>query len=86
MFPHQYFLFGFKHYVLHSELSNHTTRNYLFEVAGDGEDLPIFDAAHLGNATRFLNHKDHDGSNVEAKSMSSNISYGRRTDNHVTQT
>lgn len=51
----------------------------MFEVTSDGNDvqLPVFDAAHLGNATRFLNHDEKGKDNVEARSMSSNIFYTR---------
>jgi len=47
----------------------------MFEVTPDRNDiqLPVFDAAHLGNATRFLNHDGEGKDNVEAKSMSSNL-------------
>jgi len=53
------------------EIAKHTSHNYLFEVTPDREDLdirlPVFDAAHLGNATRFLNHRGGGKDNVEAR-------------------
>lgn len=67
----------------HSDIGKHTLHNYLFEVTPDTEDsdvhFPVFDAAHLGNATRFLNHRGGGKDNVVAKSMSSNISQSRMT-------
>ncbi|KAI9463465.1 hypothetical protein HD554DRAFT_1314714 [Boletus coccyginus] len=54
-----------------NEIAKHTSLNYMFEVTPDGNDvqLPVFDAAHLGNATRFLNHDEKGKDNVEAKTM-----------------
>ena len=73
----------FEHYLFHSDIGKHTLHNYLFEVTPDTEDsdvhFPVFDAAHLGNATRFLNHRGGGKDNVVAKSMSSNISQSRMT-------
>ncbi|KAH0834189.1 hypothetical protein J3R83DRAFT_11501 [Lanmaoa asiatica] len=52
------------------ELTKYTSRNYLFDVSqqdsGDTH-LPILDAAHLGNATRFLNHMADGKDNVEGR-------------------
>lgn len=48
----------------HRIVNNYSGRNYLFEVAHRGWEL--FDAARVGNATRFLNH-DEDA-NCEARS------------------
>ncbi|KAF8439795.1 hypothetical protein L210DRAFT_2179161 [Boletus edulis BED1] len=52
-------------------LAKYTAYNYLFEVSPEEENihLPIFDAAYIGNATRFLNHGNNGKNNVEAKSM-----------------
>ncbi|KAG8215391.1 hypothetical protein J3R82DRAFT_8992 [Butyriboletus roseoflavus] len=68
-----------------TELAKHTKLNYVFEVTPDKMDvqLPVFDAAHLGNATRFLNHMPDRKANVEAKCMSSNILHSRMTHIHV---
>ncbi|KAF9235895.1 hypothetical protein BU15DRAFT_77502 [Melanogaster broomeanus] len=54
-----------------AEITRHNTRNYLFEVTPDNDEaqLPIFDAARVGNATRFLNHQAGDRDNVEARTL-----------------
>ncbi|KAF8554278.1 SET domain-containing protein [Imleria badia] len=51
------------------ELAKHTLLNYLFEVTPDEPDVQLstFDAAYLGNATRFLNHAEKGKANVEAR-------------------
>lgn len=70
-------------YPFHSDIARHTSHNYLFEVAGaDSPDvnMPVFDAAYLGNATRFLNHGTDGKANVDAKSMSLNISHDEMVD------
>ena len=73
------FLIWFLDILFPSELAQYTSYNYLFEVTPDREDLqlPVFDAAHLGNATRFLNHRGGGKDNVEARSVSSNISHSK---------
>lgn len=82
--PTPLFLIWFLH-IYYSELAKHTTLNYLFEVTPDrgGINLPVFDAAYLGNATRFLNHLADGRANVEAKSMSSINFHSGMTDMHV---
>ncbi|KIK95041.1 hypothetical protein PAXRUDRAFT_410373 [Paxillus rubicundulus Ve08.2h10] len=54
-----------------AEITKHNSLNYLFEVTPDNDDvqLPIFDAAYIGNATRFLNHKAGNHDNVEAQTL-----------------
>lgn len=49
-----------------SEIMAHNGRNYLFEFSIDAE---IFDAAQVGNWTRFLNHKGNGMDNVDASSI-----------------
>ncbi|KAI6035702.1 hypothetical protein EDC04DRAFT_3033614, partial [Pisolithus marmoratus] len=49
-----------------SEIMAHNGRNYLFEFSVDAE---IFDAAQVGNLTRFLNHKGNRVDNVDATSV-----------------
>ncbi|KAI5990238.1 hypothetical protein EDD15DRAFT_1188951 [Pisolithus albus] len=49
-----------------SEIMAHNGRNYLFEFSVDAE---IFDAAQVGNLTRFLNHKGNGMDNVDASSI-----------------
>ncbi|KAF8834301.1 SET domain-containing protein, partial [Paxillus ammoniavirescens] len=53
------------------EITQHNSLNYLFEVTPDNDNvqLPVFDAAYIGNATRFLNHKAENGDNVEAHTL-----------------
>ncbi|KAG6334542.1 hypothetical protein ID866_4539 [Astraeus odoratus] len=48
-------------------IRKHNRRNYLFEFSRDIE--LIFDAARVGNMTRFLNHNDAGNDNVDAKTM-----------------
>ncbi|KAI6143468.1 hypothetical protein BKA82DRAFT_4186253 [Pisolithus tinctorius] len=49
-----------------SEILAHNGRNYLFEFSADAE---IFDAAQVGNLTRYLNHQGNGMDNVDASSM-----------------
>ncbi|KAF9219901.1 SET domain-containing protein [Gyrodon lividus] len=53
------------------EITKHNSLNYLFEITSENEDvqLPIFDAARIGNATRFLNHKGENQDNVDARTV-----------------
>ncbi|KAI6119638.1 hypothetical protein EV401DRAFT_1861202 [Pisolithus croceorrhizus] len=48
-----------------SEIMAHNGHNYLFEFSVDAE---IFDAAQVGNQTRFLNHGGNGMDNVDASS------------------
>ncbi|EIW80429.1 SET domain-containing protein [Coniophora puteana RWD-64-598 SS2] len=51
---------------------NHTGLNYLFEFDVNGttaEDGESIDAHRVGNFTRFLNHADDDGQNVDVRPM-----------------
>lgn len=50
------------------DITRHNRRNYLFEFSEDYPD-EIFDAARIGNATRFLNHKGMGEDNVDARTM-----------------
>jgi hypothetical protein len=52
--------------IFHSVVTIYSGRNYLFEVSVDMAEL--FDAARVGNVTRFLNH-DADA-NCEARGKS----------------
>lgn len=86
MFLSHCFLFDFFILFFHSELAKHNSLNYLFEVTPDqGSDvqLPVFDAAYIGNGTRFLNHMTDGKENVEARSMSFNVAHSRKTDMYV---
>lgn len=51
---------------LTSNITQHNHRNYLFEFEHDSLEPEIFDAARVGNATRFLNHRRHGEDNVRA--------------------
>ncbi|KIJ64267.1 hypothetical protein HYDPIDRAFT_132965 [Hydnomerulius pinastri MD-312] len=53
------------------DITNHNSLNYLFEVTPDKDNiqLPVFDAACVGNATRFLNHGKAGKDNVEARTL-----------------
>lgn len=51
-----------------SDIRRHNHRNYLFEFEHDSLEPEIFDAARVGNATRFLNHRGHGEDNVGAES------------------
>ncbi|KAL4065492.1 hypothetical protein V8B97DRAFT_1875329 [Scleroderma yunnanense] len=48
------------------DITRHNLRNYLFEFVHGAE---IFDAARVGNGTRFLNHRSGGADNIGAKNM-----------------
>jgi len=54
--------------LVFSNIMQHNHRNYLFEFEHDSLEPEIFDAARVGNATRFLNHRRHGEDNVRAVS------------------
>ncbi|KAG9310844.1 hypothetical protein JVU11DRAFT_8698 [Chiua virens] len=51
------------------DLAKHVSLNYLFDIPPDrnhSHTLPTFNAAYLGNSTRFLNHMTREEANVDA--------------------
>ncbi|KAG1730327.1 hypothetical protein EDB19DRAFT_1384450 [Suillus lakei] len=50
-------------------VSKYNRRNYFFEISRDNPD-ELFDAAPVGNATRFLNDATEGQANCEARSKS----------------
>lgn len=54
---------------LTGDIRRHNHRNYLFEFEHDSLEPEIFDAARVGNATRFLNHRGHGEDNVGAENI-----------------
>ncbi|KAH7882676.1 hypothetical protein F5I97DRAFT_300386 [Phlebopus sp. FC_14] len=50
-------------------ITKYNLRNYLFEFSSENSNTEIFDAAYVGNATRFLNHGEGEKENVEASNI-----------------